>query len=180
MRSFPLARYAAKRVRHLRETEAYSQTLSYTRAYESSTPEPAGAGEAKSPRLHRAETRTSLEGSAFDLFDWYWRLVIEPTKQEACCGRTANRTILASHSRPLPIIDVSDRLIQQIIDAFTREGLTSEQSRQVLTRLKHLIATSELAAQQTSHQSVSIRATRAIPSTSLRHIYRQGITQYLL
>lgn len=39
--------------------------------------------------------------------------------------------------KPYLSTEVSDRLIQQILDAFNREGLTSEQSRQVLARVKH-------------------------------------------
>ena len=57
--------------------------------------------------------------------------------------------------RPFPApylsTDISDRLIQHILDAFNEDGLTSEQSRQVLVRLKHLIDTGELIARCTSH-----------------------------
>ncbi len=47
--------------------------------------------------------------------------------------------------------EVSDRLIQEILDAFNREGLTSEHSRQVLARVQHLIDLGELIARRTSH-----------------------------
>lgn len=52
---------------------------------------------------------------------------------------------------PYLTTEVSDRLIQQILDAFNREGLTSEQSRQVLARVKDLLDLGELIARRTSH-----------------------------
>lgn len=47
--------------------------------------------------------------------------------------------------------EVADRLIQQILDAFNREQLTSHQSRELLTRVKMLIDAGELLARRTSH-----------------------------
>lgn len=54
---------------------------------------------------------------------------------------------------PVPYLteEVSDRLIQQILDAFNREGVTSEQARQVLARVKQLIDLGEVIARQASH-----------------------------
>lgn len=54
---------------------------------------------------------------------------------------------------PVPYLstEVSDRLMQEILDAFNREGLTSEQSRQVLARVKDLLDLGELIARKTSH-----------------------------
>ena len=54
---------------------------------------------------------------------------------------------------PVPYLttEVSDRLVQQILDAFNREGLTTEQSRQILDRVKHLLDAGELMARRTSH-----------------------------
>ncbi|HRB14786.1 MAG TPA: hypothetical protein PK224_03260 [Nitrospira sp.] len=54
---------------------------------------------------------------------------------------------------PVPYLctEVSDRLIQQILDAFNREGLTAEQARQLLGRVKHLLDAGELLARRTSH-----------------------------
>ncbi|MCW5797726.1 MAG: hypothetical protein KIT40_04440 [Nitrospira sp.] len=58
-----------------------------------------------------------------------------------------------SDAFPQPYLsaEVSDRLIQQILDAFNREALTSEQSRQVLARVKDLLDIGELIARRTSH-----------------------------
>lgn len=57
--------------------------------------------------------------------------------------------------QPLPVpylsTEVSDRLIQQTLDAFKQEGLTSEQARQVLSRIRHLIDLGELVARKSSH-----------------------------
>lgn len=47
--------------------------------------------------------------------------------------------------------EVSDRLIQHILDAFNREGLNPHQARQVLARVKDLLDLGELIAQKTSH-----------------------------
>lgn len=47
--------------------------------------------------------------------------------------------------------EVSDRLIQQILDAFNREGLTPHQARQVLGRVKDLLDVGELVARKASH-----------------------------
>lgn len=60
---------------------------------------------------------------------------------------------LAGDAFPEPYLstEVSNRLIQQILDAFNREGLTSEQSRQVLSRVKDLLDLGELIARGTSH-----------------------------
>lgn len=54
---------------------------------------------------------------------------------------------------PVPYLstEVSDRLIQQILDAFNREGLTAEQARQPLDRVKHLLDAGELLARRTAH-----------------------------
>ena len=54
---------------------------------------------------------------------------------------------------PVPYLstEVSDRVIQEILDAFNREGLSPEQSRQVLDRVKQLIDLGELIARKTSH-----------------------------
>jgi hypothetical protein len=52
--------------------------------------------------------------------------------------------------QPFPVrslsTEVSDRVTQQILDAFNREGLTSEQARQVLARVTQLIDLGELLA----------------------------------
>ncbi len=47
--------------------------------------------------------------------------------------------------------EASDRVTQQILDAFNREGLTSEHARQVLAHAKQLIDLGELIARRTSH-----------------------------
>jgi len=47
--------------------------------------------------------------------------------------------------------EVADRLIQQFLDAFNREQLTSHQSRELLTRVRTLIDAGELLAHRTSH-----------------------------
>ena len=54
---------------------------------------------------------------------------------------------------PMPYLptEVSDRLIQQILDAFNGEALTSEQARQILDRVRALIDLGELIARKTSH-----------------------------
>ena len=54
---------------------------------------------------------------------------------------------------PVPYLppEVSDRLIQQILDAFNREGLTTEQARQLLDRVKHVLDAGELIARRSSH-----------------------------
>ena len=54
---------------------------------------------------------------------------------------------------PVPYLttEVSDRLVQQILDSFNREGLTTEQSRQILDRVKQLLDAGELIARRTSH-----------------------------
>jgi len=58
-------------------------------------------------------------------------------------------------SQPFPepylSMEVSDRLIQQTLDAFNREGLTSGQARLVLSRIGHLIDLGELVARKASH-----------------------------
>ena len=58
-----------------------------------------------------------------------------------------------SQSFPVPYLStaVSDRLIQQILDAFNREGLTSEQARPVLPGSTQLIEVGELIARRSSH-----------------------------
>ncbi len=58
-----------------------------------------------------------------------------------------------SEAFPEPYLptEVSDRLIQQILDAFNREGLTPHQARQVLDRVKDLLDLGELVARKTSH-----------------------------
>lgn len=60
---------------------------------------------------------------------------------------------LPSEAFPAPYLstEVSDRLIQQILDAFNREGLTPHQARQVLDRVKGLLDLGELVARKTSH-----------------------------
>ncbi len=47
--------------------------------------------------------------------------------------------------------EISDRLIQEILDAFNREALTSNQSRQILARVRDLLDAGELLARKTSH-----------------------------
>ena len=56
-------------------------------------------------------------------------------------------------SFPVPYLsaEVSDRLIQQILDAFNCEGLTTEQARQLLDRVKHVLDAGELIARRSSH-----------------------------
>lgn len=53
--------------------------------------------------------------------------------------------------QPYLSAEVSDKLIQQILDAFNREGLTSKQSRQVLARVHALLDLGELIARKASH-----------------------------
>ncbi len=67
--------------------------------------------------------------------------------------------------------EVSDRVIQQILDAFNRDGLTSEQSRQVLDRVKQLLALGELLARKTSTDPIRFARYQGLwtplrPSTS--------------
>ncbi len=54
---------------------------------------------------------------------------------------------------PVPYLstEVTDRLIQQVLDAFNQEGLTSKQAHQVLSRVKQLLDLGELIARKTSH-----------------------------
>ena len=61
------------------------------------------------------------------------------------------KNISDAFPEPYLSTDVSDRLIQQILDAFNREGLTSEHSRQVLARVQQLIALGELIARRSAH-----------------------------
>ncbi|MGC3975901.1 MAG: hypothetical protein QM771_16190 [Nitrospira sp.] len=61
------------------------------------------------------------------------------------------------HSDGLPLpepyltTEVSDRLIQGILDAFNHEQLTPHQARLVLSRVRHLIDIGELIARRESH-----------------------------
>ena len=52
---------------------------------------------------------------------------------------------------PYLAIDVSDRLTQEILDAFNREFLTPHQARVVLSRVRHLIDMGEVIARTGSH-----------------------------
>jgi len=60
---------------------------------------------------------------------------------------------IPSNALPEPYLttEVSDRLTQEILDAFNREGLTPHQARQVLDRVKDLVDLGELVARKTSH-----------------------------
>lgn len=46
---------------------------------------------------------------------------------------------------------VADPVVQSILDLFNREGLSSQQSRLMLQRVRDLIDTGELLARRTSH-----------------------------
>ncbi len=52
---------------------------------------------------------------------------------------------------PYLTTEVSDRLTQEILDAFNRERLTPHQARLVLSRVRDLIDTGELIARTGSH-----------------------------
>lgn len=52
---------------------------------------------------------------------------------------------------PYLTTEVSDRLSQEILDAFNRERLTPHQARLVLSRVRDLIDTGELIARTRSH-----------------------------
>lgn len=60
---------------------------------------------------------------------------------------------IPSNTLPEPYLttEVSDRLTQEILDAFNREGLTPHQARQALDRVKDLVDLGELVARKTSH-----------------------------
>jgi hypothetical protein len=65
-------------------------------------------------------------------------------------GSSNNQT---GHPFPVPYLstEVSDRLIQQILEAFNREGLTSGQAREVLRSVRELVDVGELVARKSSH-----------------------------
>lgn len=70
------------------------------------------------------------------------------TAQVKDCAYEATSTYRRStvaHSLPLST-EGSDRLIQEILDAFNRESLTREQASVVLDRIKQLIDLGELIA----------------------------------
>ncbi len=60
---------------------------------------------------------------------------------------------LPSSAFPEPYLpaEVSDRLTQEILDAFNREHLTPHQARLVLGRVRDLIDLGELVARTRSH-----------------------------
>ena len=47
--------------------------------------------------------------------------------------------------------EVTDQVIQAILDAINQHGLTSHQARQVLARVRDLLDAGELIAPKTSH-----------------------------
>ncbi len=59
----------------------------------------------------------------------------------------------ANKAFPEPYLatEVSDRLTQEILDAFNREHLTPHQARLVLARVRDLIDVGELVARTRSH-----------------------------
>jgi len=60
---------------------------------------------------------------------------------------------ILSNAFPEPYLttEASNRLTQEILDAFNREGLTPHQARQVLDGVKDLLDLGELVARKTSH-----------------------------
>mgnify|MGYP000916004126 FL=1 len=60
---------------------------------------------------------------------------------------------IPSQAFPEPYLatEVSDRLTQEILDAFNREHLTPHQARLLLARVRDLIDVGELVARTRSH-----------------------------
>ena len=56
--------------------------------------------------------------------------------------------------------EVSDRVIQSILDTINQHGLTSHQAQQVLARVRDLIDAGELIARKTTHLPYSVLSTR--------------------